>query len=67
MDKEHIDGAWALRLYYKPFIRWLWFGGLMMMLGGFVSAGDRRFRVRRPANADAPEPVGAALLSETRA
>ncbi|WP_158883961.1 heme lyase CcmF/NrfE family subunit [Rhodanobacter sp. L36] len=51
MDAQHIDGAWALRLYSKPFIRWLWAGGLLMMLGGFVAAGDRRFRVRRVANA----------------
>lgn len=28
------DGSWALRLYYKPFIRWIWAGGLMMALGG---------------------------------
>lgn len=28
------DGSWALRLYYKPFIRWIWAGGLMMVLGG---------------------------------
>lgn len=26
--------AWALRFYYKPFIRWIWCGGLLMMLGG---------------------------------
>jgi cytochrome c-type biogenesis protein CcmF len=67
MDKQHIDGAWALRLYYKPFIRWLWFGGLMMMLGGFVSACDRRFRARRTAGADAIQPIRPAVLTETRA
>ena len=50
MDKQHIDGAWALRLYSKPFIRWLWAGGLLMMLGGFIAASDRRFRLRREAS-----------------
>ena len=35
---------WAVRLYVKPFIRWIWFGALMMALGGFVVAFDRRFR-----------------------
>jgi len=39
-------GAWALRLYDKPFVRWLWFGGVLMMLGGFITSGDRRFRAR---------------------
>jgi cytochrome c-type biogenesis protein CcmF len=47
MDKASPEGPWALRLYQKPFIRWIWFGGLMMMLGGFVAAGDRRFRSKR--------------------
>ena len=35
---------WALRLYVKPFIRWIWIGALMMALGAFVVAFDRRFR-----------------------
>jgi cytochrome c-type biogenesis protein CcmF len=47
MDPNSIEGAWALRLYHKPFVRWIWFGGLFMMLGGFVSAGERRFRASR--------------------
>ena len=51
MDPNHVEGAWALRLYTKPFIRWIWAGGLFMMLGGFVSATDRRFRVKREAEA----------------
>jgi cytochrome c-type biogenesis protein CcmF len=38
------DGSWAVRLYVKPFIRWIWLGALLMMAGGFVTAGDRRFR-----------------------
>ncbi len=38
-------GAWSVRVYLKPFVRWIWLGALMMMLGGFVAASDRRFRV----------------------
>jgi len=49
MDPARLQGAWALRVYYKPFVRWIWGGGLFMMLGGFVAATDRRFRVRREA------------------
>ena len=37
-------GAWAVRVYVKPFVRWIWLGGLFMMLGGFIAAADRRFR-----------------------
>jgi cytochrome c-type biogenesis protein CcmF len=39
------EGAWSVRLYYKPFIRWIWLGGLCMALGGVLSASDRRYRV----------------------
>ncbi|WP_114240040.1 heme lyase CcmF/NrfE family subunit [Dyella sp. C9] len=57
MDRNHPDGAWALRLYDKPFVRWIWAGGLLMMLGGFFAAADRRFRTRKatePAEMPAP-------------
>ena len=44
------DDAWALRVHIKPFVRWVWAGALLMMLGGLVAAGDRRFRhTREPA------------------
>jgi len=44
------DGSWALRLYVKPFIRWIWLGALFMALGGFTVVFDKRFR-RRQATA----------------
>ena len=37
-------GAWSVRVYYKPFIRWIWIGGLLMALGGLWSALDKRYR-----------------------
>ncbi|MBB3277133.1 heme lyase CcmF/NrfE family subunit [Pseudoxanthomonas sp. OG2] len=45
---EHLgDGAWAVRVHIKPFVRWIWLGALLMALGAFVTATDRRFR-RKP-------------------
>ena len=42
---EKLDNnAWALRLYYKPFIRWIWLGGLFIALGGVLCMFDRRYR-----------------------
>jgi cytochrome c-type biogenesis protein CcmF len=41
------NGAWSVRVYVKPFIRWIWLGALLMMLGGFVAAADSRFRKLR--------------------
>ncbi len=42
-------GTWALRLYVKPFIRFIWLGALLMAIGGFVVSFDKRFK-RRNAN-----------------
>jgi cytochrome c-type biogenesis protein CcmF len=36
--------AWAVRVYVKPFVRWIWVGAGLMALGGLVAASDRRFR-----------------------
>jgi cytochrome c-type biogenesis protein CcmF len=42
---EPLDGgqAWAVRLYHKPFVRWIWLGSLFMAAAGFLAAGDRRY------------------------
>ena len=42
------DDAWAVRVHSKPFVRWVWLGALLMALGGFVTATDRRFRREAP-------------------
>lgn len=42
---EPLEGdAWAVRIHYKPFVRWLWFGGTLMTLGGLVTVMDKRYR-----------------------
>ncbi|KAG0776813.1 hypothetical protein G6F22_012307 [Rhizopus arrhizus] len=38
------NNAWAVRVHIKPFVRWIWLGALLMALGGFITAADRRFR-----------------------
>ena len=37
-------GAWAVRVHAKPFVRWVWLGGLLMAFGGMIAAFDRRYR-----------------------
>ncbi|MEE9343707.1 MAG: heme lyase CcmF/NrfE family subunit [Gammaproteobacteria bacterium] len=39
-------GDWSLRLYYKPFVRWIWLGGLLIAAGGFLAASDPRYRMK---------------------
>ncbi|MEH6616305.1 MAG: heme lyase CcmF/NrfE family subunit [Porticoccus sp.] len=41
------DGAWAVRIHFKPFVRWIWLGGLLMALGGLLATIDKRYRLRR--------------------
>ncbi|MXR37285.1 heme lyase CcmF/NrfE family subunit [Neisseriaceae bacterium B2N2-7] len=38
------DTAWGIRLYHKPFVGWIWYGGLLMALGGLIAVADRRYR-----------------------
>lgn len=47
MGERLSDGSWAIRLYYKPFVRWIWFGALMMALGGILAMSDKRYRFRQ--------------------
>ena len=44
---ERIEGgAWSVRIYYKPMVRWIWLGGLMIALGALFAAADRRYLMR---------------------
>jgi cytochrome c-type biogenesis protein CcmF len=43
------DGAWSMRIQYKPLVRYIWLGALVMALGGFIAATDRRYRNKVPA------------------
>ncbi|MFR0653014.1 heme lyase CcmF/NrfE family subunit [Pantoea sp. SIMBA_079] len=47
LGEELDNGAWAVRLYYKPFVRWIWFGGLFMAAGGLLCLLDPRYRARK--------------------
>jgi cytochrome c-type biogenesis protein CcmF len=45
------DGAWAVRVYNKPYIVWIWIGCLIMALGGLLAMADRRYRLAvKPSN-----------------
>ena len=44
VDESGANGAWTIRIHVKPFVRWIWFGCLMMAFGGLLAASDRRYR-----------------------
>jgi cytochrome c-type biogenesis protein CcmF len=52
--------AWAIRIYHKPFIRFIWLGSLLMMAGGFLAASDRRYRQKAAARKTVKASVDAA-------
>jgi cytochrome c-type biogenesis protein CcmF len=47
LDGEGATGAWSVRVYYKPFVVWIWGGALLMALGGALAAADRRYRLKK--------------------
>ena len=53
IDRDKPDAAWAVRVYYKPFVDWIWGGCVLMALGGLISLSDRRYRLRTRAAAQA--------------
>ncbi|MDH5534571.1 MAG: c-type cytochrome biogenesis protein CcmF, partial [Betaproteobacteria bacterium] len=61
MGEEVSPGTWIVRIWYKPFVNWIWIGCVIMALGGVLAASDRRYRVgarsalHEPASAQATE------------
>jgi cytochrome c-type biogenesis protein CcmF len=55
------DGGFSVRLYFHPFVRFIWIGAVLMFLAGAISLSDRRLRVGAPgrAKARAVAPVAA--------
>jgi cytochrome c-type biogenesis protein CcmF len=64
------NAAWAVRVYFKPFVDWIWMGCLVMALGGLMAMADARYRIGRvkpqtqpnetpPAKAIPSHPIGA--------
>lgn len=47
---EPLSGeSWSVRIYYKPFVRWIWAGGFLILAGGFLALSDRRYYRARAA------------------
>ena len=46
IDRLQPEGEWAVRVYHKPFVDWIWGGCVLMALGGLIAIADRRYRVK---------------------
>ena len=58
IDKARPEGAWVVRVYFKPFVDWIWGGCVLMSFGGLLAIFDRRYR-RHPVIRREALPVGA--------
>jgi cytochrome c-type biogenesis protein CcmF len=58
------NGDWSLRLYYKPFVRWIWLGGILIAIGGLLAASDRRYRLADLRKTAASPAIGKRLATE---
>lgn len=56
------DDAWAVRIHYKPFVRWIWLGALLMALGGVLAIIDKRYR-RAQVRQTSGAPTGASAAN----
>jgi cytochrome c-type biogenesis protein CcmF len=55
-------GAWQVRVQHKPFVSWIWGGALIMALGGFLAALDRRYRLASRQKSETPKPSSGPLV-----
>jgi cytochrome c-type biogenesis protein CcmF len=60
MGEDLGQGAWSMRIQYKPMVRYIWLGALIMALGGIVAVTDRRYRTKRATAADEIRATGTA-------
>ena len=54
---------YAVRLNYKPFVRWIWFGSIFMMIGGIFAASDKRYRIKSTVKDDVNDKPEAKLAT----
>jgi cytochrome c-type biogenesis protein CcmF len=41
------NGAWSVRVYYKPLVDWIWGGCILMAMGGLLAVSDKRYRMKQ--------------------
>ena len=58
IDRDKPEAEWAVRVYYKPFVDWIWGGCLLMACGGLLAMLDRRYRIKSRATSAINTPAG---------
>jgi len=65
IDKSQPDAAWAVRVYHKPFVDWIWGGCVLMAIGGLVAMSDHRYRIKARVSSGQPSAAAAPLTQNT--
>jgi len=65
LGEQVSDDAWSVRVYYKPFVGWIWFGAVLMALGGGLAVSDRRYALAARKEREAREAVKAPEIPST--
>ncbi len=54
LGEELDNNDWSISIYFRPFVRWIWIGAMLMAVGGIVAASDKRYRykLRQTENID---------------
>src|SRR5215212_170678 len=58
-------GAWSVRVYYKPFVGWIWGGAVLMAMGGGLALSDRRYALAARKEREARQAVKASEVPST--
>jgi cytochrome c-type biogenesis protein CcmF len=66
-EKDAHSEAWGVRMYYKPFVAWIWIGCATMALGGLLAAFDKRYRRSRAKAAVPVTPSASAVPTPSTA
>lgn len=59
MGEAVSETAWVIRVYYKPFIDWIWGGCFLMAIGGVLALSDRRYRLTAARSSIETQPAAA--------
>jgi cytochrome c-type biogenesis protein CcmF len=65
LGEEMNDGAWSVRVYYKPFVGWIWGGAILMAIGGGLALSDRRYALAARKERKARQAIKAAEVPST--
>ncbi len=59
LGKQLSNTDWEVRIHYKPLVRWIWLGAIMIALGGALAVTDKRYRLKKANDEDLADGPGA--------